>query len=68
MKNNIHISDRFYWFFRNLLAFITQILFYPMRIILDIVFMLKILFLNTNGSEVLSFPWEDDFYESYFGE
>jgi len=51
------LTDRLYWFFRNLIAFTLIILFSPFTILIAAFRLIGIL-LVTDGSEVLCFPWE----------
>lgn len=54
----MNLNNGLYWFFRNLLAMVSQLLFMPFKFIIAILAMLIVL-CDTSGSEVISWPWED---------
>lgn len=51
------VTDRIYWFLRNLLAFILILLISPFYMIWQIIGSFIILTV-TDGSEVIAWPWD----------
>lgn len=58
-KDKMKITDRLYWFARNLAAFILQTICVPFFVLYMWIRSIQTLFI-TDGSELLGFPWETD--------
>ena len=54
--------DRMYWFLRNLSAFALGIIVYPIFVTWTILRHIPMIFI-TDGSEVLSYPWDWDWVD-----
>lgn len=53
----LNFSERSYWFFRNLAALVLSIPIIPIHILYNLFHAIRIV-IKSDGSEVLSFPWE----------
>ena len=59
---DMNFSNRLFWFSRNLLAFILMLIAIIPHELVTIVLSAKCIFI-TNGSEVIYFPWEWEWFK-----
>ena len=52
------ITDRLYWFFRNLSAFILLLVFSPFYWVINLTIALIKVLIVTDGSSIIAYPWE----------